>query len=109
MKWKNTEKTNEDAHTGENWSRNTRYTYKARHPSPIEAGTPMSLNMQPSLCVNHDPTMPQRYGTYNLEKPTTSVRQQTQVPKLFIASETLQSSQRLRQRQGQDSTVLGAL
>lgn len=49
------------------------------------------------------------YGTKSLENPTTSWRQQTHVPKLFIARLTLHSSQRLRQRHGHASTVLGAL
>src|SRR2546429_9054062 len=43
------------------------------------------------------------------ENPSTSLRQQTHLSKLFIARLTLQSSQRLRQRHGQTITLRDAL
>lgn len=52
---------------------------------------------------------PSPHGTNSRENPTTSCRQQTHVPKLFIASETLHSSHRLKQRHGHARIVLGLL
>lgn len=46
-------------------------------------------------------------GTQSLTNPPTSRRQVTQLPKLFIAKLTLQSSQTQRQRHGQAIIVRG--
>lgn len=63
---------------------------------------------KPPLHTPQTPQAPNHHGTNNRLNPTTSCRQQTHVPKLFIARLTLHSSHKLKHRHGHASTVRGA-